>query len=550
MVDSSSPFDLLKEEMSNDDTQIKVNAIHRLSIVLAYLAPDKIVGELIPYLNKLISTEEDEVLLAISENLSKFKIYLKEDKFVSVFPIFQTLLCAEETVVRDNTVESLREIIKNLSDEVIYTHILPIIYNISSQENFTGKVSAVYMVRMVYQKSGKDKEKVRSIYFKLCDEDLPLIKRAAAKEFGQLCMVMEKEVVNPDMINYFKKFMNESDSIRVLLLNSLIYLVKLFQNSDLQRINVQVVVAASDDKSWRVRHELAKIFPQLIDGFGSQIQELIPTFSSLIKDSETEVKIAALEGLETVIKNISSDKVIVCIIPAILSLQTESSFHVKSLIGQSLGAIAKSVGYSTYSVKLGATFEALMKDENTDVRIGVSKSVYDIFISSEQALFSSVNSILGVLQKDNQYKIRENVLTTLGNLGCTYGLETFKQHFETLFFNYLTDSVASVRETGVSMLETLTKSFGSNWTTGTLIPKLTNYLAQQTKTSFLYRVAVLHSIAICAKNLAPNLATEYVLQNLIKNLKDKIPNVRFFLIKILTTIFSFLDSTGKEKAKM
>lgn len=292
------------------------------------MAPEKIVSDLLPYISKLVSFEEDEVLLAIAENLSKFKSYLKEDKFVSVFSLYQNLLCAEETVVRETAIESMREIIPTLSDEVIYSQIIPIIYNISNQENFTGKVSACYMIRMVYQKAAKDKEKLRTLYFKLCDEDLPLIKRAAAKEFGFLCTIMEKEVVNPDMITYFKKFMNESDSIRVLLLNSLVQLVKLFQNSDLQRINVQVVVAASDDKSWRVRHELAKIFPLLIEGFGNQINELVPTFANLIKDSETEVKIAALEGLDTVIKNISSDKVTVCIIPAILSLSNES-FHVK-----------------------------------------------------------------------------------------------------------------------------------------------------------------------------------------------------------------------------
>ena len=271
-------------------------------------------------------------MLAIAENLSKFRFYLKDDKFTSTFPLFQTLLCTEETVVRETIIESLREIIKSLSEEIICNQILPIIYNISNQENFTGKVSAVYLIRMVYQKAGKEKEKLRTLYFKLCDEDLPLIKRAAAKEFGQLCMVMEKEVVNPDMINYFKKFMNESDSIRVLLLSSLIYLVKLFQNTELQRINIQVVVAASDDKSWRVRHELAKIFPSLIDGFGSHINELVPTFCTLIKDSETEVKIAALEGLNTVIKSINSEKVTICIIPAILSITSESSQQVKCKI--------------------------------------------------------------------------------------------------------------------------------------------------------------------------------------------------------------------------
>lgn len=273
--------------------------------------------------------EEDEVLLAIAENLGKFKTYLKDDKFVATLPLYQTLLCAEETVVRETAVDSMKELIKSFSDDIIVNHINPIIFNLSAQENFTGRSSIVYLIRMVYQKSSKDKEKLRQIYFKLCDEDSPLVKRAAAKEFGPLCMVMEKEVVNPDMINYFKKFMNEPDSIRVIILSSLVILVKLFQNTDLQRINVQVVVAASDDKSWRVRHELAKIFPLLIDGFGNQINELVPTYSNLIKDSENEVKISALEGLQTVIKNINAEKVSMCIIPAILVISNESSTVVK-----------------------------------------------------------------------------------------------------------------------------------------------------------------------------------------------------------------------------
>ena len=134
-----------------------------------------------------------------------------------------------------------------------------------------------------------------------------------------------RKFVNPDMINYFKKLMNDYDNIRVALLSSLVCLVKLFNNSDLQRINVKVVVAASDDKSWRVRHELAKIFTSLIESFGFHINKLIPTYANLVKDSETEVKITALERVGTVVNNISSEKVAVCIILAILVLSNESS---------------------------------------------------------------------------------------------------------------------------------------------------------------------------------------------------------------------------------
>lgn len=94
-----------------------------------------------------------------------------------------------------------------------------------------------------------------------------------------------------------------------------------------------------------------------------------------------------------------------------------------------------------------------MKDENAEVRLGVTKSVYEIFISSDQSLLTSIPTIIGAFQKDTQYKIREKIINTLGRLGVAYGLEIFKVHLESCYFNYITDSVSSVRETGIQTLE-------------------------------------------------------------------------------------------------
>ena len=94
-----------------------------------------------------------------------------------------------------------------------------------------------------------------------------------------------------------------------------------------------------------------------------------------------------------------------------------------------------------------------MKDDNADVRLGVAKSLFDIFVSSDQNILTTVPAIFGTLQKDNQYKIREKVIHTQARLGVIHGLEIFKQHYEAFFFNYLTDSVSSVRETGVTCLD-------------------------------------------------------------------------------------------------
>lgn len=176
----------------------------------------------------------------------KFKLYLNTVQLLALIPIFQYLLCVEETVVREQTVENMRDFTACFSDELIQSHIIPLVSpfltskfnNVANQEYFTGKVSACYIIRMIYPKAGKHKESLKAMYFKFCDDETPLIKKSAAKEFGLLCMVMDKETVNNDMVNYYKKFMVDSDNIKVLALDSLIQLVKLFQNTDQQRINV------------------------------------------------------------------------------------------------------------------------------------------------------------------------------------------------------------------------------------------------------------------------------------------------------------------------
>ena len=48
------PLDLLKEELSCEDTYVKVNAVHRLPIVAALLGPEAVTRQLLPYLSSKI----------------------------------------------------------------------------------------------------------------------------------------------------------------------------------------------------------------------------------------------------------------------------------------------------------------------------------------------------------------------------------------------------------------------------------------------------------------------------------------------------------------
>ena len=508
---------------------------------------DKIISEFIPYIQKIISTEEDEVLLAISEELPRFKSVLDGKQMTAVLPLFLSLLGCEETVVRESTVQGLRKLVPSFTDEQVQKDLIPMVVNISNGEAFQFKVSACYLIRICYPKAGKEKEKLVNLYFKLCDDDTPIIKRTAAKEFGPLCLIIEKDTVKSEMLNCYKKFMNESDTVRVTILPSIVQLSKIFQEPELQKLHIQNINSASIDKSWRVRNELANLYPQFIDYFQNNPNvDLVQPICTLMKDSETEVKASALKALNQIISKLPSDKVNSQIVPTLRGLNNESNKDTKSNIGLLFGPISRIIGYTGFNANLGTMMDTLMKDENADVRLGVAKSMYDIFVSSDGSLLSSINSFLGTMQKDAQYRIRECVYDTLAKLGIKYGLEVFKNNIEGLFFNYLTDNVASVREIGIKSLSSLIKQFGTSWVTSSLIPKLQSHLSGQ-KISYLNRMCMIHSVCVCAEYLDTKQNAEFIVPILTKGLKDKIPNVRFYTIKLIEKIYKNLDSSSKTK---
>ena len=421
------------------------------------------------------------------------------------------------------------------------------VINISNIEAFQWKVSACYLIRICYPKAGKEKEKLVNLYFKLCDDDTPIIKRTAAKEFGPLCLIIEKDTVKSQMFNCYKKFMNESDTVRVTILPSIVQLSKIFQDPELQKSHIQSINNASIDKSWRVRNELANLYPQFIDYFqNNPNSDLVQPMCTLMKDSETEVKASALKSLNKIITKFPKDKVISKIVPTLRGLNNESNKDTKSNIGLLFGPISKIIGYDEFNSNLGPLFDSLMKDENAEVRLGVVKSMFDIITSCERNLLSSINLLLGVMQKDEQYRIRECVYDTLAKLGINYGLEMFKKYLEGLFFNYLGDNVASVREIGVKNLPGLIKQFGNNWVIKDLIPKLTSNLNGQ-NISYLNRMCIIHSVVTCAQFLNEKQNEEFIEPILNRGLVDNIPNVKFYTIKLIETIWKYFDESSKNK---
>lgn len=106
------PIALLIDELKNDDTQLRLNSIRRLSTISRALGEERTRKELIPFLSENSDDDDDEVLLAMAEELGVLMIPCVggvEHAHV-LLPPLESLCTVEETSVREKAVDSLCKI--------------------------------------------------------------------------------------------------------------------------------------------------------------------------------------------------------------------------------------------------------------------------------------------------------------------------------------------------------------------------------------------------------------------------------------------------------
>lgn len=87
------------------------------------------------------------------------------------------------------------------------------------------------------------------------------------------------------------------------------------------------LLAAGEDKSWKVRLSFAKNFGAFADSFGKEITDgnLIQTFVLLLNDNEFEVKLAAITNISTCLYNISTEKITNLVLPTLANVYSDGT---------------------------------------------------------------------------------------------------------------------------------------------------------------------------------------------------------------------------------
>ena len=121
------PIAVLIEELKNEDIQLRLNSIRRLSTIARALGEERTRKELIPFLSEN-NDDDDEVLLAMADELGVFIPYVGGVEYANVLlPPLETLCTVEETCVRDKSVESLCRIGTQMIEQDLVDHFIPLV---------------------------------------------------------------------------------------------------------------------------------------------------------------------------------------------------------------------------------------------------------------------------------------------------------------------------------------------------------------------------------------------------------------------------------------
>lgn len=106
-----------------------------------------------------------------------------------------------------------------------------------------------------------------------------------------------------------------------MCLESLIPMADYLTKEENQIHTLGTLLAAGEDKSWKVRLAFARNFAKFAHAFGNDITDnnLIQTFTLLLNDNEFEVKLAAINNITDCLDNkaLSKEKIKALLFPTL-----------------------------------------------------------------------------------------------------------------------------------------------------------------------------------------------------------------------------------------
>ncbi|KAK2099453.1 hypothetical protein P7K49_020801 [Saguinus oedipus] len=480
-------------------------------------------------------------------------------------PPLENLATAEETVVRDRAVESLRQISQEHTPVALEAYFVPLVKRLASGDWFTSRTSACGLFSVCYPRaSNAVKADIRQYFRSLCSDDTPMVRRAAASKLGEFAKVLELDSVKSEIVPLFTNLASDEqiisyDSVRLLAVEACVSIAQLLSQDDLETLVMPALRQATEDKSWRVRYMVADKFSELQKAVGPKItlNDLVPAFQNLLKDCEAEVRAVAAHK----------------------ELVSDTSQHVKSALASVIMGLSSIVGKENTIEHLLPLFLAQLKDECPEVRLNIISNLDCVNeVIGIRQLSQSLLPAIVELAEDAKWRVRLAIIEYMPLLAGQLGVEFFDEKLNSLCMAWLVDHVweqeklffislqqhaevgspgtnenfsneitalklflYAIREAATNNLMKLVQKFGTEWAQNTIVPKV---LIMANDPNYLHRMTTLFCINALSEACGQEVTTKQMLPTVLKMAGDQVANVRFNVAKSLQKIGPILDTSA------
>lgn len=532
---------MFREELASEEIGVRVNTIRRLSLVVHLCASAGAPREqLLGVLDHLIdSSDDDEVIFGLADGLAVLSNYYPTTKML---PLYEKLLASEETIVRDKTVESFLKMARRLDRAETGSVLIPFVLKLTSNQSFGTKMSVLSIMTEIFPVLSGDEKKIflEKLGALFAEESL-ILRRNLAGKLGKICHSLPKDVLTGEIFNHFKNLTNDdSDSVRIITIESLIELARVFNDDDNKNFVIPLIIQMTGDKSWRVKHHLAKMFANLADAVGKDISDtsLISIFSTLLRDPENEVRIASIQSLKKFVLCINPDKV-QQIFAYLQAMAKDSIALVRTGVCEVLQVIlsldADQVGKDVSKTKIHPIVLELSADKDTEVKIETMKilPLWTKWAGSFVVEQIASGGLPFNLESPN-WRIRHAVLESY--IGMAVELRNpklFDKFVRKVVVSGINDRVFQVRKFVIKSLPRMAAFLDDSAATEVFFKEYVRVLGDASA-FYIYKVSALYGLEAVAGILQnKEKVKDQYLKLLLKAAEDPGVNIRYVAVKVL-----------------
>lgn len=541
-----NPLQLLIEEFESEETRVRVNAIRRLPIIAAVLGESsQAKGQILGFLENILnSDEDDEVLFGMGESLLNLARYFK----LKMIYILEKLVCVEETIVRKKAVDCYIVLVKYLKKSEIHEVLIPNIKKLAESSKFITKISAINIMTEIYPAcSEEDKKIIRNKLNNLFGEDSLMVRRVLASKLGTLCNYMSKSIVLTELINSFKTLTNDdSDNVRILTIKSLIDLAKNLNDEENKTHMIPIIINLTSDKSWRVKFSLANNFANIAKAVGKEVTDsLVSIFSSLLRDPESEVRIAAIKALTKFIILLKIDR-LKSILAYLQTLSKDNVAMVRTCVAETLQVVLTmklpeikinskdSLGGRIHSILIG-----LLVDQDLEVKMEalIILKKWGNFVKVKD-LEDIISKLINSFEDIKNWRLKHSIIDSLLQLACKYKDQNlFNKYFKKIFILGIKDKTNAVRELTIQYILKLSAFLDDNYLLTYITVEMLQIIDDNNSNSYHIRITSIYGINKIHESMKKETSINQLIKSqLIPLTEDRVVNIRQVSVKVLKDI--------------